>query len=55
MVVSEGALAPATGVMVFAWGGLRSSPDKIEAIGQAFRLMGPPSPDGLRGPKRGTR
>ena len=51
---TEGARPPATGVMVFAWGGLRSSPEKIEAIGRTFRAMGPPSPDGLRGPKRGT-
>jgi hypothetical protein len=27
-------------VMVFAWGGLRSSPEKIEAIGRTFRAMG---------------
>jgi hypothetical protein len=26
--------------MVFAWGGLRKQPDKIEAIGRAFRAMG---------------
>jgi hypothetical protein len=53
-VLTEGAGAPATGVMVFAWGGLRSSPEKIEAIGRTFRAMGPPSPDGFRGPQRGT-
>ena len=30
---------PATGVMVFAWGGVRKQPEKIEAIGRAFRAM----------------
>jgi hypothetical protein len=39
-VLTEGARAPSTGVMVFAWGGLRSSPEKIEAIGRTFRAMG---------------
>ena len=39
-VLEHGARVPATGVMVFAWGGLRKQPDKIEAIGRAFRGMG---------------
>jgi len=38
-VLEQGARRPATGVMVFAWGGLRSQPRKIEAIGRAFRAM----------------
>ncbi len=38
-VIEHGARAPASGVMVFAWGGLRKHPDKIEAIGRAFRGM----------------
>lgn len=38
-VLRLGARSPATGVMVFAWGGLRKQPDKIEAIGHAFRAM----------------
>ncbi len=48
-VLTEGARRPSTGVMVFAWGGLRSSPEKIEAIGRTFRAMAPPSP-GAGGP-----
>lgn len=42
-VLTTGARRPATGVMVFAWGGLRSSPDKIDAIGRAFRAMATPT------------
>ena len=38
-VLEHGARVPATGVMVFAWGGLRKQPEKIEAIGRAFRRM----------------
>jgi hypothetical protein len=38
-VLRHGARAPATGVMVFAWGGLRAQPQKIEAIGWAFRAL----------------
>ena len=38
-VLRHGAHAPATGVMVFAWGGLRSHPQKIEAIGATFRAL----------------
>ena len=39
-VLEHGARLPATGVMVFAWGGLRKQPEKIEAIGRAFRRNG---------------
>ena len=35
-VLALGARPPATGVLVFAWGGIRKSPEKIDAIGQAF-------------------
>ena len=38
-VLDHGSRRPATGVMVFAWGGLRRQPGKIEAIGSAFRGM----------------
>jgi hypothetical protein len=38
-VFEHGSRPPATGVLVFAWGGLRKQPDKIEAIGRAFRAM----------------
>jgi hypothetical protein len=38
-VLRRGARAPATGVMVFAWGGLRKSPEKIDAIGRTFRAL----------------
>ncbi len=50
-VLTEGARRPSTGVMVFAWGGLRSSPEKIEAIGRTFRAMAstPTQPAGARG------
>jgi hypothetical protein len=27
--------------MVFAWGGLRKQPEKIEAIGRFFRALAP--------------
>ena len=43
-VLRLGARPPATGVMVFAWGGLRKQPEKIEAIGRAFRALGPTPP-----------
>jgi hypothetical protein len=36
-VLRRGARAPASGVIVFAWGGLRAHPEKIEAIGRTFR------------------
>lgn len=38
-VLDHGSRRPATGVMVFAWSGLRKQPEKIEAIGRAFRGM----------------
>lgn len=39
-VLGHGVRPPATGVLVFAWGGLRTQPEKIEAIGRAFHAMG---------------
>lgn len=42
-VLREGARRPATGVMVFAWGGLRSDRDKIDAIGRTFRSLATPA------------
>jgi hypothetical protein len=39
-VIERGARRPATGVMVFAWGGIRKDPRKIEAVGRAFRMVG---------------
>jgi hypothetical protein len=42
-VLRLGATPPATGVMVFNWSGLRKQPEKIEAIGQAFRAMAAPA------------
>ena len=38
-VLELGIRRPATGVMVFAWSGLRKEPAKIEAIGRTFRAM----------------
>ena len=38
-VLRHGARSPATGVMVFAWGGLRKQPEKIDAIGRTFRAL----------------
>jgi hypothetical protein len=38
-VLEHGARRPSTGVLIFAWGGLRNQPEKIEAIGRAFRAM----------------
>jgi hypothetical protein len=29
--------------MVFAWGGLRKQPEKIDAIGRTFRALAAPS------------
>ena len=41
-VLDHGSRAPATGVIVFAWGGLRKEPAKVEAVGRVFReLRGP--------------
>jgi hypothetical protein len=39
-VLEHGVRPPATGVMVFNWNGLRKQPEKVEAIGRAFRAMG---------------
>jgi hypothetical protein len=39
-VLDHGARSPATGVMVFNWSGLRKHPEKVEAIGRAFRAIG---------------
>jgi uncharacterized lipoprotein YddW (UPF0748 family) len=36
-VIDHGSRPPATGVMVFAWGGLRKQPAKIEAMVRAFK------------------
>lgn len=36
-VLDHGSRAPATGVLVFAWGSLRRDPEKVEAVGRAFR------------------
>lgn len=41
-VLDHGTRRPATGVLVFAWGGLRNEPDKVEAIGRFFRMLRPP-------------
>lgn len=38
-VLRAGAQPPATGVLVFAWSGLRRNPEKIEAIGRTFRAL----------------
>jgi hypothetical protein len=36
-VLDYGTRPPATGVMVFAWGGLRQQPEKVEAMGRFYR------------------
>ena len=38
-VLERGGRRPASGVIVFAWSGLRREPAKIDAIGRAFRSM----------------
>jgi len=38
-VLRHGARPPATGVVVFAWSGLRAQPQKIEALGRSFRAL----------------
>ena len=40
-VLRRGARAPATGVMVFAWGGLRRQRDKVNAMVDVFRAIKP--------------
>ena len=44
-VLRRGGRAPATGVIVFAWGGLRAQPEKIDAIGRTFRALGASASD----------
>jgi hypothetical protein len=44
-VLDQGSRAPATGVMVFAWGSLRKQPEKVEAVGKALRAL-QPQPEG---------
>ena len=39
IVLDHGTRRPATGVMVFAWGGLRKQPEKIEAVGRFYRAI----------------
>lgn len=39
VVLDHGSRVPATGVMVFAWGGLRKQPEKIEAIGRFYHAI----------------
>jgi hypothetical protein len=41
-VLERGARRPGSGVIVFAWSGLRREPAKIDAVGRAFRSMNPP-------------
>jgi hypothetical protein len=36
-VLDHGSRLPATGVMVFAWSGLRKQPEKVESVGRVFR------------------
>jgi hypothetical protein len=38
-VLDHGSHLPATGVLVFAWSGLRKRPEKVEAIGRVFRAI----------------
>jgi hypothetical protein len=38
-VLERGGRRPASGVIVFAWSGLRREPAKIDAIGRALRTM----------------
>jgi hypothetical protein len=38
-VLERGARRPASGVIVFAWSGVRKEPGKIDAIGRAFRSI----------------
>jgi hypothetical protein len=43
-VLDHGSRRPATGVMVFAWSGLRKQPEKVEAIGRSYRAWRPAAP-----------
>jgi hypothetical protein len=47
-VLERGGRRPASGVIVFAWSGLRKQPEKIDAIGRAFRSMQAPTAPRLR-------
>jgi hypothetical protein len=38
-VLDHGTRPPATGVMVFAWGGLRGQPEKVEEMGRCYRML----------------
>jgi len=38
-VIDHGSRLPATGIMVFAWGSLRKQPEKVEALGHAYRAL----------------
>jgi hypothetical protein len=38
-ILENGTRPPATGVMVFTWGGLRRQPDKIEELGRFYRTI----------------
>ncbi len=40
-VLDHGTRRPATGVMVFAWGGLRQQKDKADAMVNVFPAIGP--------------
>lgn len=53
-VLRAGAQPPASGVLVFAWGGLRRNPEKIEAIGRTFRALAAPVGSARR-PEAGQR
>jgi hypothetical protein len=43
-VLDHGGRRPATGVMVFAWGGLRKQPEKVRRVGDVFRGWRGPAP-----------
>ena len=38
-VLEHGTRSPATGVIVFAWGSLRTQPDKLEEMGRFYRAL----------------
>ena len=40
-VLDHGTRRPATGVLVFAWGGLRRQREKADAMGDVFRAIRP--------------
>ena len=41
LVLDHGSRAPATGVIMFAWGGVRKQPPKGEAVGRFYRALQP--------------